>query len=214
MATIKVVQLLKRAQQLAVDETEINWDLPEWLSCFNEAVITVANARADSTAATVTHSTDEGSKQIIPSDGIRFLTLTRNLGSGYPIRKVERRQLDDRMIPWHNKSGDEVNHFVHDPIEPKVFYIYPQPAAGHEVELVYQRTPNQITISNFDSDTQVLPMDDVYYNALLYFTLSRAYMKDADYIESSNLSAHYEARGYNAIGVKSKSDGGAINESK
>lgn len=214
MATIKVVKLLKRAQKIAVDETEIGWDLDEWLDCFNEAVIAVANARIDTTAATVPYSTIAGSKQQIPADGIRFITLTRNIATGMPVRRVERRQLDDRNIPWHNKSGDKVNHFVHDPLDPKTFYIYPQPEAGHQVELVYQKSPSFIEIADFDTDSQVLPMDDIYFNALLYFTLARGYMKDDESTGNLNLSAQYESRGFNELGIKSKADSGVINESK
>lgn len=211
MATIKVIKLLNRAQQIATDETEINWDMDEWLSCFNEAVLMVANARVDSTSTTQSFPIIAGSKQEIPADGTRFLNIVQNVSTGMPVRKIERRHLDDRGIAWHKKSGLQVNHYIHDPIEPKVFYIYPQPEAGHELELVYQKSPDAIEISDFATDEQVLPVDDIFYNAILNFTLARAYMKDADYIENAQLADKWESKGYNALGVKSKADAGAIN---
>ncbi|WP_017445807.1 DUF6682 family protein [Gayadomonas joobiniege] len=211
MATIKVVDVIERAREISQDKTNISWSNDEWLMWFNDAVLAVVNARPDSLINNGEISTVAGSKQSIPDDGIRFIDLVQNIDSGTPIRAISRRQLDDQVPAWHKKSGTEVHHFVFNPVDPKNFYIYPQPQVGHKLEIMYSIAPTSVEISDYEADTTVLPVDDVYLNPILDLMLYRAYSKDADYVENQQRAIAHQQAAYNALNIKSQSDGGVNN---
>lgn len=209
MATVKVVDVIARAKEISQDKTDISWSSEEWLMWFNDAILAVVNARPDALIENTVFTTSSGSKQSIPANGIRFVDLIQNAGTGTPIRQIQRRQLDDQVPIWHKKTGDEVLHFVFNPIDPKHFYIYPQPTEGHELELMYSVAPVAVKIDNFNDDTNVLPIDDVYLNPILDLMLYRAYSKDADYAENLQRAQAHQQAAYNALNVKMQGDKGA-----
>lgn len=211
MATIKVVSVIERAMELSQDKTQVSWSKSEWLNWFNDAVLAVANARPDALSKNTTFNITTGSKQKLPDDGLSWLKVIRNFSTGKPVREIQRRQLDDQVDSWHNRTGANVDHYAKDPLDPKHIYIYPQPTAGHQLEVIYAVAPTAIEISDFDSDSQVLPVDDVYLNPILDLMLYRAYSKDAEYAGNMNRAMTHQQAAYNALNVKTQADAGVAN---
>ena len=72
---------------------------------------------------------------------------------------------------------------------------------------MYSSAPSDISISNFDTDTTTISLDDVYANCILDYMLYRAYQKDSEYAGNAERSLmHYQSFS-NALGVKTQADG-------
>ena len=127
-----------------------------------------------------------GTKQSIPSDGNRFIDAIRNYSSsdvvGRVVRLVEREVLDAQNPDWHSTtSTTAIVNFMFDERSPKTFYVYPPASGGgHKLEILYSKSPVDITSSDLDS-TSVLAKEDLHTNTLYDYILYRAYSKDAEY---------------------------------
>lgn len=216
MATTKIVDLISRAEIITQDKTSVRWPKQEWLDWYNDAILFVVNRRPDKSVKNVNFTVDEtNSKQSIPSDGIGLFTVTRNVSSGKPIREVSRNQLDDQYVDWHTRTADDIDHFIYDKRDPSSFYIYPRPnSANHSIEITYPYTPTAITVSNFDTDTQVIGVDDSFVNPILDFMLYRAYSKDRDYSENAQRATQHYQVAENAIEQKTRSDVQALGKAR
>ena len=118
--------------------------------------------------------------------------------------------LDETLPNWHETTAgtNKIEHYIYDPADPKHFYVYPKAVSGtHSLEIVYSSAPSEISISNFDTDTTTISLDDVYANCILDYMLYRAYQKDSEYAGNAERSMmHYQSFS-NALGVKTQADG-------
>ena len=194
MSSIKVVDVIKRVNTIVVDTTKTRWPYSELLDWYNDAVLAVVNRRPDASIKNVNFPvTPNQSKQELPSDGLRWIEVVSNASTGKPIRRTNRRQLDDQIPNWHNQNGSEVSAYVFDSRDPKSIYIYPQPTTGISLNVIYSVAPSPVAITNFETDTKTLSIDDSYLNAIVDFMLSRAYEKDADYAANAQRAQmHYQ----------------------
>ncbi|MBO9492078.1 hypothetical protein J7384_17080 [Endozoicomonas sp. G2_1] len=209
MATIKIVDVISQAETIIQDKTNTRWPKQEWLDWFNGAVLAVIGLRPDANIANEEYDTTGGqSLQTLPASGLRLINVVYNVGTGKQIRRIEKRMLDDQVDNWYNASGSDVDHYVYDDRDPKSFWIYPTPASSHKLRIIYSEAPSSITISNFTTDTQVLPIDDSYMNPILDHMLYRAYSKDADYAENASRAAQHMQAFQVALGAKTEGDTG------
>ena len=150
------------------------------------------------------------SKQTIPAAGLRLLNIYKNNSpTTKPITHIEKRVLDDQIEDWHGTTGTTVEHYIYDPVDPKVFYVYPHPSGGgHTISIVYSSAPSNITISDFSTATTVISLDDIYANAILDYILYRSYLKDAEYAGDINRAGAYLQSFQSAIGIKNQVDAG------
>lgn len=207
MATIKVVDVIGRAERIIQDTTNTRWPKQEWLDWYNDANLAVVNIRPDAHVVNgVLNLAPNSSKQTIDSDGLKLIDVLANTSSGKVIRKIDRRQLDDQVESWHKTTGTDVQHYMYDDRDPKNFYIFPQPSTAHDVNYIYATAPVQVVIANFETDTQIMTLDDSYLNVILDFMLSRAYSKDADYAENSQRSQMHLNQFLQALGAKTEAD--------
>ncbi|MFC6441047.1 DUF6682 family protein [Bowmanella sp. JS7-9] len=216
MATTKIIDLISRAETIVQDKTSVRWPKQEWLNWFNDAVLAVIIARPDASVVNEDFTLDEtDSKQSLPNDALRLMTVVRNKASGVPVRQIARHQLDDQLPDWHTKTASTVDHYVYDERDPKHFYVFPRPsAASHVVELIYSTAPAAVTIADFTTDTQTLSLDDSYLNPLLDFMLYRAYSKDAEYAENAQRAAGHLNAFNSLLGIKTQSDTAMAGQAK
>jgi hypothetical protein len=209
MATTKVVDILDRAAIILQDNTNVRFPNSELLKFFNDAQKEVVLHRPDAKMVNTTYACADGSKQTLPSAALRLIEVVRNVG-GRAITQVQKRILDETLPNWHETTAgtNKIEHFVYDPADPKNFYVYPKGASGtHSLEIVYSSSPSEITISNFDSDVQVISLDDVYANCILDYVLYRSYQKDSEFAGNAQRAMmHYQSFA-NALGVKTQADG-------
>lgn len=208
MATTRVVQVLHDAQTIIQDKTGVRWPLSELLRWFNLAQLAVVAARPDACARNESFTAVLGTKQVLPAEGLRLIDIPRNeTGTMKPIRRIEKKVLDDQL-DWHDPSSPQpvVQHYVYDDRDPKTFYLFPAPAAGVKVLLVYSVAPAAIEIANFENDAKVVALDDVYCPPILDYILYRAYSKDAEYAGNTNRAMAHLQSFNNALGVKMSAD--------
>jgi hypothetical protein len=124
---------------------------------------------------------------------LRLLSIYKNASpTTKPITNIERRVLDDQIEDWHGTTDTNVEHYVYDPMDPKVFYVYPHSTASDAtIDLVYSSAPVDVTIANFNTTSTVISLDDIYANAILDYILYRAYQKDTEYAGDMNRSGVY-----------------------
>lgn len=208
MATTKVVDILDRATIILQDNTNVRFPNAELLKFFNDAQKEVVLHRPDANMVNTTMDLADGSKQTLPAVALRLVEVVRN-ENGRAVTLVERRILDETLPHWHNTTAgtNKIEHYVYDPADPKNFYVYPQGVSGtHTLEIVYSSAPAELSISNFDTDTTTISLDDIYANCLLDYVLYRAYQKDSEYAGNAQRSMmHYQSFA-NALGVKTQAD--------
>lgn len=209
MATTKVVDILGRASIILQDATNVRFPNDELLKFFNDAQKEVVLHRPDANMQNVNNFTCvAGSKQTIPTTGLRLVDVVRNVG-GRAITQVDRKILDETLPNWHETTADstrKIEHFIFDPADPKHFYVYPKATTAFQLEIVFSAAPSDISISNFNTDTTTISVDDVYANSLLDYILYRAYQKDSEFAGNAQRSMMHYQGFTNSLGVKTQVD--------
>lgn len=210
MATVTGTSLIDKAATIIQDTTGVRWARSELLGWLNdgqrEVVLLKPEACVTNASKVLTSST---TKQSLPADGIQLIKVTRNMGSdgttaGRAIRVVSAEVLDAQNPSWHSDANavGYIQHYVFDPRDPKTFYVFPKaPATALYLEVVYSSSP-----SATDDVGAVIGIDDIYANALVDYTLYRAYSKDAEYAgNAARAAAAYQAFA-GSLGVKSQNE--------
>ena len=193
MAAVQVNDVVLRVGQLLQDTTHIRWPLTEKLQYITDAVREVCFFKPDACVKTSVVNLVAGTKQAIPAEGTTLIDIPRNMGvdgatPGAAPRAVTRDILDAQMPGWHASTpAAEVKHYVFDPQNQRVFYVYPpQPATGQgSLELVYSAEPANAT------ENGTLDLDGTWLPAIVNYALYRCYSKDAEYSANANLAAAY-----------------------
>lgn len=211
MPTVKVVDLVTRAGILLNDTAATRWTKQELLSWFNDAQRELVFARPDLKATYASFSCAAGTKQSLPSTALRLITVQKNTsGNQRAVTQVARNLLDNHLPSWHKEpQSDEVEHFVYDPMQPKVFWVYPPAQAALSIDIVYGANPTLVTSAQTDlSDitTTTIEVDDIYANALLDYMLYRAYAKDTNIAGSGQRATMHLQLFQQAVGVKVQVD--------
>lgn len=203
--------LIRRCVETLQDTTSIRWPVAELVRYLNDGQREIIVHRPDAMVTNGTQTLVAGSKQGIPSNGTKLIDVVRNTaGNKKAIRLASREILDAQSPGWHNLTGvTEIKHYMFDPRDPKVFYVYPPAAAsGASVELVYSALPTDVTEpaegADYTGVSGNISTPDIYGNVLQDYVLYRAYMKDSQYAGNANrATAHYGAFA-NALGLEIK----------
>lgn len=211
MAFITGAQIIERVTDTLQDKDNIRWPRAELLRYINDAQREIVLRRPDSSSkvASVLLSAND-TKQSIPADGARLLEVTRNMGTGATpgrsIRLTAREVLDAQVPLWHQSGPTAViSHFVFDVRVPRTFYVYPRPTSNVYVELQYSAAPVDLATEN-----DVLTLDDIYANAVIAYTIMRAYQKDEDYARNLDAAGAWAAMFSNSLDIRTQADG-AVN---
>ena len=201
--TLTGANLISRIQDILQDTTSIRWPEAELLRYINDAQREVCNLRPESTAATANTALVVGTKQSLPSGGLRLIRVVRNMSSAAAnatgaraVRLVDVDILNTQEPDWHNPtvSGDAahtttVKHYIFDEDNPRSFYVYPGASSTSTfLELVYSAAP-----ANLGSTSATIAVDDIFANALIDYTLFRCYLKDAEFAgNEARAGTHYQ----------------------
>ena len=210
MPTVKVVDLVTKAGTLLQDTAATRWTKSELLGWFNDAQRELALVRPDASIVYAAFTCVAGSKQTLPSAALRLLTVVRNT-NGNAITQVDRGLLDNHAPGWQSETQDSVlEHFVYDPLTPKLFWLYPPAAASASIDIIYTSAPAIVVSAQSDlSDisSTVIGVDDVYANALLDYMLYRAYAKDLNVAGSGQRAMMHLQLFQQALGARTQVDG-------
>lgn len=206
---IPAQSIIRRVVETLQDNTSVRWPVNELVRYLNDGQREVVMYRPDAMVTNATVDLNAGTKQALPANGAKLIEVVRNT-SGRAVRMVSREILDAQSPNWHSITGvAEVLHFMYDPRDPKVFYVYPPAAAsGASLEIVYSALPTDITEpadgATYSAVTGNISVPDIYANSLQDYVLFRAYSKDSEYAgNAQRAQAHYGAFA-NALGVEMK----------
>jgi hypothetical protein len=180
------------------------------LSFLNSAVLQISLVRPDATSTITSLQLAAGTKQVIPSNGNRFVNVIRNLGSdgltaGKVISKVDREALDSILPTWHQATATTVVlHYLFDERSPKHFYVYPPVHATTAVyvEVVYSENPDEMATTG-----ATIPLADIYVNPMKDWALYLAYMIDTDSPGSKEQAMHHFKSFYQGLGQEMQMEG-------
>ena len=207
---ISAQSVIRRCVETLQDPTSIRWPVAELVRYLNDGQREVALYRPDSMGTSTTMTCVTGTKQPLPTNGAKLIEVVRNAaGSKKAVRLTNREILDAQTPGWHNLTGvGEVLHYMYDPRDPRVFYVYPPATASAQLDIVYSAYPLDVTEpadgSLYTAVAGNIGVPDIYTNALQDYILYRAYTKDSEYAgNAARAQAHYAAFA-NALGVEIK----------
>ena len=203
--------IIKRCIDILQDSTSVRWPTEELVRYLNDGQREVALYRPDALVRNVTASLVAGTRQSLPgSDGSKLIEIIRNNVQGVTqksMRLVNREILDAQTPGWHDITGQqELLHYMYDPRDPTVYYVYPPALTTSKVDLVYSVYPTDIAEpaagSLYSDVVGNLDVPDIYGNIIQDYIMYRAYTKDSEYAgNAQRAQAHYGAFA-NAIGLE------------
>tara|TARA_Y100001970_G_C14231041_1_gene858657 strand:- start:1866 stop:2576 length:711 start_codon:yes stop_codon:yes gene_type:complete len=200
--TLTGANLISRIQDTLQDSTSVRWPEAELLRYINDGQREIVNFKPDASATTATVTLVTGTKQSLPTAGLRLIKVVRNMSDASggatgkrAIRIVNVDILNTQEPNWHDPtvSGDAAHgttpkHYVFDEDDPRSFYVYPGVAGSSFVEIVYSKSPADLA-----NTSATIDIDDTYGNAIVDFVLYRCYLKDAEYAgNQQRASNHYQ----------------------
>jgi len=188
---VLAVDLINRVSRILNDEEDgaRRWGRSELLEWLNDGQREVVLHRPDSSVRNVEFSCINNARQTLPEEALSLVDVMRN-ADGTPIFQMA-------SLEWgcldHGMESERIDLFSFDERNPRAFYLHPIPDAGSVVELVYSVLPQEVVVTDFESDTSALSISAIYANAVLDYMLFRALQKEDDAASSSRAAAHYEA---------------------
>ena len=158
------------------------WEDAELLGWLNEGQREIVGFRPDATATRAVITLQEGTAQVIPSDGWRILRVIRNMGAngatpGRAISLIGQESMDSISPNWHfDPAMANVQHYMTDPMAHEQFNVYPpQPAADFgQVDILYSVTPPDVAgLANNIS------LDDIFSPVLTNYIVYRTLVADS-----------------------------------
>lgn len=210
--TIAASSIIRRAVETLQDSTSVRWPVAELVRYLNDGQREIVLYRPDAMVTNATVTCVAGTKQSLPALGSKLIEVVRNsaaTSSKKSIRMINREILDAQTPGWHNISGSiDILHFMYDPRDPRVFYVYPPATTSAQIDIVYSSYPTDITEpadgSLYSAVSGNISVPDIYGNVLGDYILYRAYTKDSEYAgNAGRAQAHYTAFA-NALGIEIK----------
>jgi hypothetical protein len=217
MATVKVVDLIVRAQTLLQDEDSVRWTVAELQYWLNDAYKETIGLRPDVNTQTAEYTCVAGPRQVITgsfSNAIRLVEVVRNLATTSnksSVRLTDRKSLDTQRRSWYSDTPSvSVEMYMFDPRTPKQFLVYPPATTAARLEVIYSVLPAEHTLSDAQllnpATAETIRIDDIFATALYDYMLYRAYSKDSEQTAMMQRAvAHYQAF-QNALGIKQQVD--------
>ena len=172
MANITCQMLINGVQATQLNDADkVTWTETLMTSALNQALIMLALVRPDATAKVFSLNCSEGTRQNLPSDGLKLLNVVRNIkpdGSvGRAIRLVNISDHDSINPDWHSEPPKEIaKEYMFDERTPKHFYVYPPVTAATKIEIEYSAQPPEIK-----DLSQEFPVDMTYMQVVQEFIL-------------------------------------------
>ena len=194
------------------DPNNTKFSLTQKILAINSALQALVSYRPDAASYTTMMLLVAGTRQTLPSDGVRLLKVIRNRGqsglsdAGRAIRKADM-LVQDALIPdWHETTGQTVvDEYFYDSITPKDFYVYPpapvSPIIG--IDISYVRVLPTITA---DTDAFAPAIQEW----MLYLLWGGDDKQNQNYADArSHLSTFFQL-----LQIKASSDGAVNPKSK
>lgn len=209
--SITAQSIIQRCVDALQDPTSIRWPVAELVRYLNDGQREVVLHRPDAMRKSAAVALVAGTRQTIPSDGLKLIDIVRNTGgTKRAVRQVNREILDAQTPGWHGLAAvTEILHFMFDARDPTAFYVYPPAAtSGASVDVLYAATPTDVTEpadgALYTGVTGNISIPDIYGNAIQEYVLFRAYTKDSEYAGNSARAQNHYTLFANSLGIEVK----------
>lgn len=207
---ITAQSVIRRVIDTLQDTTSVRWPVNELVRYLNDGQREVILNRPDAMVTNAKITCVAGSKQGLPAGGAKLIEVVRNAASGSTkraVRMINREILDAQTPNWHNLTGTlEALHFMYDPRDPRVFYVYPPALNTTELDIVYSAYPVDIVEpadgAAYTAVSGNISLPDIYSNVLQDYILYRAYSKDSEYAGNAQRAQNHYTAFANALGVE------------
>jgi hypothetical protein len=202
--------IVRRVIDTLQDVTSVRWPVNELVRYLNDGQREIILHRPDAMVTNATVTCVAGTKQALPSNGAKLIEVVRNAAGASTkraVRMINREILDAQTPDWHNLSGTvNLLHFMYDPRDPRIFYVYPPALNTAQLDIVYSAYPTDITEpadgAAYTAVSGNLSLPDIYGNVLQDYMLYRAYSKDSEYAGNAQRAQNHYSAFANALGIE------------
>lgn len=207
MGTVTAGAIIDKAVIQLIDISGVRWTRAELLKWLNDGLrqIVLMQPNAMNTPGAV--QLVAGTRQLLPTGGWMLLGVYRNMGTtgttpGRAVRIISRELLDAFNPDWHTTTASAVTkNYIYDLQDQTAYYVYPPSTGTNYLEINYSLQPTDLT-----SESQAIPMFDVYQGPLLDYIMFRACTKDAEYAAGVALGQMYLTTFSASTSVKGQSE--------
>ena len=202
--------VINQVRQKLNDPSKVTWSDPVLINALNEALQALVSYRPDAASYTAMMLLVAGTRQTLPSDGVRLLKVIRNKGvsglsdAGRAIRKADMLVQDALLPDWHLTNGQTViDEYFYDPLQPKEFYVYPPAPVSPQIgiDISYVRVLPTITAT-----TDTFPVDDYFAPAIQEWMLYSIWGSDDEQSPNYGAAQGHLQTFFSLLQVKSNSD--------
>lgn len=207
---IPAQSIIRRVVETLQDNTSIRWPIAELVRYLNDGQREIILYRPDAMVTNASMTLATGSRQNLPSNGTKLIEVIRNTaGTKRAVRLTNREILDAQTPGWHGLAGAaDILHFMFDPRDPKVFYVYPPASSAASLEIIYSALPTDVGEpadgALYTAVAGNIDVPDIYGNAIQDYILYRAYTKDSDYAGNAQRATAHYATFANTLGSEIK----------
>ena len=202
--------VINQVRQKLNDPSKVTWSDTVLINALNEALQALVSYRPDAASYTTMMLLVAGTRQTLPSDGVRLLKVIRNKGvsglsdAGRAIRKADMLVQDALLPDWHLTNGQTViDEYFYDPLQPKEFYVYPPAPVSPQIgiDISYVRVLPTITAT-----TDTFPVDDYFAPAIQEWMLYSIWCGDDEQSPNYGAAQGHLQTFFSLLQVKSNSD--------
>lgn len=202
--------VINQVRQTLNDPNAVVWSNTVLINALNEALQALVSVRPDAASYTAMMLLVAGTRQTLPSDGVRLLKVIRNKGvsglsdAGRAIRKADMLVQDALLPDWHLTNGQTViDEYFYDPLQPKEFYVYPPAPVSPQIgiDISYVRVLPTITAT-----TDTFPVDDYFAPAIQEWMLYSIWGSDDEQSPNYGAAQGHLQTFFSLLQVKSNSD--------
>jgi hypothetical protein len=187
-----------------------------WIKYLNASIRALILVRPDAGATTENLQLAAGIKQDLPSDSLRLLDITRNMGTdgltaGKIITPADRKHIDYANLLWPAATGDiAIDNFSYDKENPQIFYVSPPVSSTVNVYVEFQSSKLPTAVTGTGSATGV---NDIFFEPLVQYMLYKAFSADDEDVEFQKAIVHMQ-NFFNLLQVEMASSASAGPEKK
>ena len=202
--------VINQVRQKLNDPSKVTWSDTVLINALNEALQALVSYRPDAASYTTMMLLVAGTRQTLPSDGVRLLKVIRNKGvsglsdAGRAIRKADMLVQDALLPDWHLTNGQTViDEYFYDPLQPKEFYVYPPAPVSPQIGIDISYVRVLPTIAQV---TDTFPVDDYFAPAIQEWMLYSIWCGDDEQSPNYGAAQGHLQTFFNLLQVKSNSD--------
>lgn len=194
--TTPAARIISRVQTLLQDPDGVRWPAAELVGYLNDGQRHIVTLKPAANPAIVSFPLVQGVRQQIPADGLMLIDIYANsTGRKTAVRKTDRTTLEAVRPGWMAmNAASEIVHYMVDPSDDNIFYVFPPALAGTTVEMCYAQYPADVptpTGPTSGSVTGDIALSDGYANMLVDYIMYRAHSKDAEFGGNPQIATAY-----------------------